>query len=65
MDANDVRELLRAACEKAGGQAAWAVRAKVSAAYVSDILQGRRDPGKKVTDALGIKRIVEYRKVGK
>lgn len=46
-------------------QAAVAARLNVSAVYISDILAGRRNPGKKVLDALGFERQVTYRKVVK
>lgn len=43
------------------GQAAWARSKGVSAAYVNDVLKGRRDPGPKILDALGFERVVTYR----
>lgn len=65
MTLNQVHAMLRRECDKAGGQAAWAVAHAVSAAYVSDVLQGRREPGRKILDALGVERVVGYRKKGK
>jgi hypothetical protein len=62
-----VVEMLRRSCAKAGSQRAWARAHGVSVAYVSDVLRGRRDPGKSILTGLGrvglIKRItytVEY-----
>ena len=43
------------------GQAAWARAHKVSAAYVNDVLNGRRDPGPKILDAIGFEKVVTYR----
>lgn len=43
-------------------QTAWAKANGVSPAYVSDILAGRREPGKLVLDALGLERVVTYRR---
>lgn len=55
-----VRDFLREECEKAGGQAKWAERNGVSAAYVSDVLHGRRDPGDSICAPLGLRRQVTY-----
>ncbi len=57
---DELRELLRAECEKAGSQTAWAQSADVSTAYVSDVINGRRQPGDSILRALGYKRRVEY-----
>ena len=35
----------------------------VSAAYLNDYLQGRREPGEKLLCGLGFERVVMYRKV--
>lgn len=45
----------------AGLQAAFAQDHGMSAAYVNDVLRGRRDPGKKILDAVGAKKNVGYR----
>lgn len=42
-----------------GSQAAFARRAKVSPAYVSDVLKGRRDPGPSILVALKMKFVVQ------
>ena len=57
---DDVRRLLREHTDVAS-QKHWAAEAGVSAAYVNDVLQGRREPGQAICDALGIERIVTYR----
>jgi hypothetical protein len=43
-------------------QASFASSIECSAAYLSDICAGRRDPGPKVLEALGLKRCVTYKK---
>lgn len=41
-------------------QASWAKANGISPAYVSDVIQGRREPGEKILKALGLKRVVSY-----
>lgn len=65
MTDHDVRKLLTAECKAARGQAAWAAKAKVSAAYVNDVLHERRDPGDAILRALGLERIVSYRRTSR
>jgi hypothetical protein len=45
----------------AGLQAAFAQDNDLSAAYVNDVLRGRREPGKKILDAVGVERITVYK----
>jgi hypothetical protein len=59
-----IRGLLWRAVEDAGGKAALAAQWGVSAQYVADVLNGRRDPGKSILKALGYERVVLYRKIG-
>lgn len=58
MTASDVRAMLKRACEKAGSNRAWALARDLSPAYVGDVLNGRRDPGPAICEALGIERVV-------
>lgn len=44
-----------------GNQAGWAKRHGISAAYVSDVLRGRRLPGKKITQAMGLEGALLWR----
>jgi DNA-binding transcriptional regulator YdaS (Cro superfamily) len=60
LDGVGVFNRLQAACKAAGGQAAWAARHGLSASYVSDVLNGRRDPGESILRALGLARVVRY-----
>lgn len=61
MNEQDVIERLRAAVEQAGGQRAFARSIGVTAAYVNDMLRGRRTVGEKVLTTLGIERVVTHR----
>lgn len=54
MTHEDVLKQLRAACKKAGGIRAWARSQDVSAAYVSDVLLGRRTPGPSILRVFGL-----------
>jgi DNA-binding transcriptional regulator YdaS (Cro superfamily) len=63
MTADDVRAMLRRACKDAGSQSAWADLHNLSAAYVSDVINGRRDPGDAICSALEIKAELSFRKV--
>jgi len=61
MSAGELREMLRAACDAAGSQKAWAAANHVSTAYTNDVLTGRREPGEAICSALGVCRVVTYR----
>jgi hypothetical protein len=63
MDAQDVRRLLANQCQAAGSQKAWAEANDLSSAYVCDVLIQRRDPGESILAALGLERVVTYRKI--
>ena len=60
MTKEQVVALLESECAQAGSQAAWARKNHVSPAYLSDVLAGRREPGGKLLDALGLERFVSY-----
>lgn len=55
MTTEEVRALLATAVAEAGGVRAWARGAGVSAAYVSDVLRSRRDPGPSIASHLGLR----------
>lgn len=63
MTPDQVRQLIVVQCRKAGSQIAFAKRIGVSAPYLNDILRGKREPAATICDALGIERVVSYRKV--
>lgn len=58
-------ELLRAAVDKAGTQTAFAKKHGISVPYINDVLQGRRNAGKKILKALGLESQTTYRKATK
>jgi hypothetical protein len=62
LDADDIRVLLRTACVTVGSQRAFAQKWRISDAFVSDVLSGRREPSKAILDALGLEREVTYRR---
>ena len=53
-----VRARLRARVN--GAQGVWARANGIAPAYVSDVLNGRREPGKRMLEALGLKRLFLY-----
>lgn len=61
IDWNGVIARLRKSCNAAGGQAAWAAKHEISAAYVNDVLRSRRQPGDKITQALGLEKAMLWR----
>lgn len=61
LDIDDVTNALAKAIAQAGTQAKWGAENGVSTAYVSDALNGRREPGKKILDALGYEAVTYYR----
>jgi hypothetical protein len=65
MTADDIRNLLASAVGKAGGIRAWARNNDVSAAYVSDVLAKRREPGPSICLVFGVQaeRETVYRKI--
>ncbi len=67
MTADDVRAQLRKACDHEGGMRAWARKNKVSAMYVSLVLDKQREPGPKVCKPLGIEIVTmtTYRRIRK
>jgi hypothetical protein len=54
MNADAVRDLLAKAVERAGTLRQWARDHELSAAYVSDVLAKRREPGPSICGALGV-----------
>jgi len=52
----DIVQLLRAAVERDGSQAAWARRRNIERVYINGILRGKRPVTKTVANALGLRR---------
>lgn len=59
MTLESFRNHLRKEVERAGSQRKLAKELGVSAMFVNDVLRGRRDPGKKMLDAMGFQRQVK------
>lgn len=64
MTKSELLQHLRRLIDEAGTQKDLAVKLGVSPTYLGDVLLGRKEPGKKLLDALGFERVVIYRKVG-
>ena len=54
---------LRRVIAEAGSQDAAAKQLGISGAYLCDVMKRRREPGKKLLDGLGYRRIVVYEQV--
>lgn len=61
LNERDILDRMRAAVEQAGSQRAFAEQHKISLQYVNDVLRGRREPGQRILDALGVEKVVSYR----
>ena len=55
--------LLRLQSRAKPTQAAWAKAQGISPAYVSDVLNGRREPGPKILEAVGFHKVTAYRPI--
>lgn len=62
---NEARKLLDQAVSEAGSQAAFADAHKIARSYVCDVVTGRRDMSGKILPALGLKKIIEFEKIGR
>ena len=58
----DIITEIRRAADRAGTQKALAEQLGVSPAYLSDVLNGRKDPGDAILEPLGLERVVTYRR---
>jgi hypothetical protein len=58
MTTADVIEMVRR--EALHGQVAFAIKAGVTQQYISDLLRGKREPGPKILDALGLRKVITY-----
>lgn len=59
----DVYAALRSACATAGGQGKWALNHGMSAQFVCDVLNARREPTDRILKPLGIVRRVVFERV--
>lgn len=62
LDAEAVRSMLAAAIGAAGSQKAFAQQHGLSGAYLSEVVRGTRDPGPAVLGALGMEKVIGYRR---
>jgi DNA-binding transcriptional regulator YdaS (Cro superfamily) len=62
IDRNALITLIRLAISVAGNQRKLAHEWSVSESYISDVLCGTREPGKKILEALGYERVVRYQR---
>ncbi|NGZ03330.1 MAG: hypothetical protein CV090_09800 [Nitrospira sp. WS238] len=60
---DQVLAMIREECAQAGSQYQWATKHKLSPAYVSDVIKGRRNPGPAVLKALKLEAVTQYREV--
>ena len=56
-----IPQQLRQWAKQRGSQRILAKELGVSEAYLSDVINGRRDSGRKLLKALGLERVVDYR----
>lgn len=61
---DELIQYLQKMVDEAGSQKDLASRLGVSAAYLGDVIHGKREPGSKLLKALGFERGIVYRKVG-
>lgn len=64
MDDDDVRDLLRQACEAAGSQRAFALEHGINIGLLSSIYNGHRRPVPQVLEALGLRVVKGYQRSG-
>ena len=63
MTDEDVRELLRLRLRRAGSQTKFAKEHQLTQGYLSEVLSGKRNPGPRICEVLGIERVVTYRRI--
>ena len=60
MTKKELLQHLHRLVDEAGSQKELAARLKISTAYLSDILAGRRQLSKKILDAIGFEEVKSY-----
>lgn len=61
MTPSEFVEYLWSQVQQCGEQKRYAALLGVSTAYLNDVLNGSREPGKKILDGAGFERVVSYR----
>lgn len=62
MNVQQIRDKLTRRVNRDGGQSEFARSIGTSPGYVNDVLSGRRDPGDKILNALGLERVTVYQR---
>jgi len=57
---DELISLLEAEVKQSGSQKETAKKLGVSAQYLGDVLSGKREPGKKILDALKLRKVIKY-----
>ena len=60
MTRDELIELLQRKVQRAGTQAALAKELGITAAYLGDVLNGKRKPGPTLLNAIGFRRVITY-----
>jgi DNA-binding transcriptional regulator YdaS (Cro superfamily) len=64
MDADRFVEMVKKYVERSGSQQTAASRLGVSPQYLNDVVHGRREPGARLAEAMGMERRIEFVKRG-
>jgi hypothetical protein len=64
IDETSIRMLIRERCKAIGSQSAFADKVGVSAAYLSDMLLGKRGVSDGIASAIGYEKFIAFRKIG-
>jgi len=62
MTITELRKKLFELCEKAGGVKAWADDQGISFSYVAAVIRGDSNPGRKILNAMGIRKSFSLKK---
>jgi transcriptional regulator with XRE-family HTH domain len=62
---HELMDNIAAAVREQPTQKDYAAKFGMSAQYLSDVLNGKRQPGEKVLDSVGYERVIMYRKRSK
>lgn len=65
MNVDSVLQTLHRACEAAGGINQWSAANGLTDTYVRYVLARKQKPAGKLLNALGLEKVVDYRKKGK
>ena len=62
MEKHGAMSVIAKAIDRAGSQSAFAEANDMSAQYVNDVVRGRKEPSRAILDAVGLERVVMYRR---